>query len=132
MLKQHPTVQSATLQPQSLDLTRLYSTVINPNSLQSNELFANHPVSGANAAVTGPNVQFGQSSAPMQTNIHGSLHVGLPSHSAVQTPYTIVQQIPDLHVGHPAAAGPPLSATQLYELLNSFPQKLTEHYSSGS
>lgn len=55
---------------------------------------------------------------PMQTNLHSSLHVGFPG-TAGQTPYIINQQIPDLHVGHPAPAGPPLSATQLYDLLNS-------------
>ncbi|EFN83513.1 hypothetical protein EAI_15449 [Harpegnathos saltator] len=128
VLKDHQAaVQSVTLQPQDLDVTRLYSTIMNPHP-HSSELFVNHPVNG-NAAVVGPNVvQFGQSSVPMQTNLHSSLHVGFPA-TAVQTPYTVAQQqIPELHVGHPAPAGPPLSATQLYDLLNSFPHKFAEQY----
>lgn len=130
VLKDHQVaVQSATIQPQDLDITRLYSTIINPHP-QSNELLVNHPVN-ENTGVVGPSVmQFGQSSAPMQTNLHSSLHVGFPA-TAVQTPYTVTQQIPELHVGHPAPAGPPLSATQLYDLLNSFPHKLTEQYTPG-
>lgn len=130
ILKDHQTaVQSATIQPQDLDITRLYSTIINPHP-QSNELFMNHPVNG-NTGVVGPSVvQFDQSSMPMQTNLHSSLHVGFPA-TAVQTPYTVTQQIPELHVGHPAPAGPPLSATQLYDLLNSFPHKLAEQYTPG-
>ncbi|XP_032685030.1 alpha-protein kinase 1-like isoform X2 [Odontomachus brunneus] len=120
VLKDHQVaVQSATIQPQDLDVTRLYSTIVNPHP-QSNELFVNHPVNGPSV------MQFGQSSAPMQTNLHSSLHVGFPA-TAVQ-PYTVTQQIPELHVGHPAPAGPPLSATQLYDLLNNFPHKLTEQY----
>lgn len=123
--KEHRTVQQAvTLQPQNLDLTNLYSTAINPHA---NELFVNHPIN-ANTGVAGSNVQFGQ---PMQTNLHSSLHVGFPA-TAIQTPYTIVQQIPDLHVGQSSPAGPPLSATQLYELLNNIPHKLTEQYTPGS
>lgn len=126
-LKEHQTVQPAIFQPQDLDITRLYSIIINNPQPQSNELFANHPVNSDTSQVIGPNVQFGQSNLqmPMQTNLHGSLHVGFPSAAIPQASYAIAQQIPaDLHVGHPAPAGPPLSASQLYDLLNNFPHKL--------
>lgn len=124
-LKEYQTVPPAILQPQDLDVTRLYSIIMN-NPSQSNQLFTNHPLI-SNVDTTGPtNMQFEQSSMPIQ-NLRTSLHVGFPT-TVGQTPYTITQQIPaDLHVGHPAPAGPPLSATQLYELLNKFP----EQYTSG-
>ncbi|KAG7190870.1 hypothetical protein KM043_006931 [Ampulex compressa] len=113
--------------PPELDVTRL-STLVNPE-LQSNEVYLNHP-SSLNTGLIGTNVQLGQANAPMQTNLHSSLHVGFPG-TAGQTPYAINQQIPDFHIGHPAPAGPPLSATQLYDLLTSFPQKVTEQYTAG-
>ncbi|KYM96829.1 hypothetical protein ALC62_12621, partial [Cyphomyrmex costatus] len=126
--KEQQTIQSAIFQPQDLDITKLYSIIINNPQPQSNELFANHPVN-SDTSVLGSNVQFGQSNMPMQTNLHSSLHVGFPS-TAIP-PYTIAQQIPaDLHVGHPAPAGPPLSASQLYDLLNDFPPKLAEQYTT--
>jgi len=130
-VKEYQTVPAAILQPQDLDVTRLYSIIMN-NPSQANQLFANHPVI-SNMDIAGPtNVQFDQSSVPMQTNLRTSLHVGFPA-VASQTPYTVTQQIPaDLHVGHPAPAGPPLSATQLYELLNNFPHKFPEQYTSGN
>ncbi|XP_076240502.1 uncharacterized protein LOC143183013 [Calliopsis andreniformis] len=104
------------------------TTIVN-HDLQSNDVFLNnHP--GTNMGLIGTNIQFGQPNLPMQTNLHSSLHVGFPG-TAGQTPYIINQQIPDLHVGHPAPAGPPLSATQLYDLLNSFPQKVPEQYQTG-
>jgi len=128
-VKEYQTVPSAILQPQDLDVTRLYSIIMN-NPPQSNQPFANHPPV-SNVDITGTNMQFDQSSLPMPTNLRTSLHVGFPV-IASQTPYTVAQQIPaDLHVGHPAPAGPPLSATQLYELLNNFPQKFPEQYTSG-
>lgn len=126
-LKEHQTVQPSIFQPQDLDMTRLYSIIINNPQPQPNELFANHPVNSDTSQVIGSNVQFGQSNMqmPMQTNLHSSLHVGFPSAAIPQAPYAIAQQIPtDLHVGHPAPAGPPLSASQLYDLLNNFPHKL--------
>lgn len=131
-LNEHQTIHpEATHQPQDPDVTRLYSLIINNNPHQSsqfNELFANHAIN-SNA---GSNVQFGQSNMPMQTHLHNSLHVGYPS-TAIQTPYTITQQIPpDFHVGHPVSTGSPLSAMQLYDLLNNFPHKLTEQYTSGN
>ncbi|XP_043249729.1 putative uncharacterized protein DDB_G0271606 [Colletes gigas] len=104
------------------------STIVNPD-LQSNDVYLNnHPAS--NIGLIGTNIQLGQPNLPMQTNLHSSLHVGFPG-TAGQTPYIINQQIPDLHVGHPAPAGPPLSATQLYDLLNSLPQKIPEQYQTG-
>lgn len=135
-LKGHETVQPAILQPQDLDITRLYSYIINNPQPQSNELFANHPIN-TDTSVIGPNViQFGQANLPMQTNLHSSLNVGFPSAAAgiLQAPYTIArQELPaDLHVGHPAPAGPPLSASELYNLLNNFPHQLAEQYAAGS
>ncbi|XP_024877505.1 uncharacterized protein LOC112458234 [Temnothorax curvispinosus] len=135
-LKEHVTVQPAILQPQDLDITRLYSIIINNPQPQSNEFFANHPFNSlSDTSVIGSNVQFGQSSTPMQTNLHSSLNVGFPSTAIPQAPYayTIARQdLPaaDLHVGHPAPAGPPLSASQLYNLLNNFPHKLAERYTT--
>lgn len=97
--------------------------------VKTNDVYLNnHPAS--NIGLIGTNIQLGQPNLPMQTNLHSSLHVGFPG-TAGQTPYIINQQIPDLHVGHPAPAGPPLSATQLYDLLNSFPQKMPEQYQTG-
>lgn len=129
-LKEHATVQPASI-PQELDITRLYSIIINNPQPQSNELFANHPVN-SDMSVIGSNVQFGQSNMPMQTNLHSSLNVGFPSTVIPQAPYAIARQnLPaDLYVGHPAPAGPPLSASQLYNLLNNFP--LAERYTTGS
>ncbi|XP_015432106.1 PREDICTED: probable serine/threonine-protein kinase yakA [Dufourea novaeangliae] len=104
------------------------STIVNPD-LQTNDVYlSNQPAS--NIGLIGTNIQLGQPNLPMQTNLHSSLHVGFPG-TVSQTPYIINQQIPDLHVGHPAPAGPPLSATQLYDLLNSFPQKMPEQYQTG-
>lgn len=129
---EHETVQSVTFQPQDLDIMRLYSIIINNPQPQSNELFTNHPVN-PDTSVIGSSAQFGQSNVPMQANLHGSLNVGFPSAAVPQTPYTIARQdLPaDLHVGHPAPAGPPLSASQLYNLLNNFPHKLAERYTTG-
>lgn len=130
ILKEHQTVQPVSLQPQqSLDVTRLYSTIIDPYA-QSNEILASHPV---NAGIVGSNVQFpGQPDVPMQTNLHSSLHVGFPA-TAVQAPYAVIQQqIPDLRVGHPAVVGSPSSVTQLYDLLNNFPHTLVEQYAPGN
>lgn len=131
-LNEHQTIQPETThhQPQDLDIMRLYSIINNdPHQYsQSNELFANHAVNSN----TGSNVQFGQSNMPIQTNLHSSLHVGFPS-TAIQTPYTVTQQIPaDFHIGHPVSAGSPLSATQFYDLLNNLPPKLAEQYTSGN
>ncbi|XP_011265386.1 uncharacterized protein LOC105256850 [Camponotus floridanus] len=127
-LNEHQNIQPEAIhQAQNLDITRLYSSITNNphQSSQSNELFANHAIN-SNAE---SNVQFGQSNMPMQTNLHSSLHVGFPS-TVIQTPYT-VQQIPaNFHIGHPVSAGSPLSATQLYDLLNNFPQKFAEQYTS--
>ncbi|XP_011869522.1 PREDICTED: uncharacterized protein LOC105562941 [Vollenhovia emeryi] len=133
------TVQPAILRPQDLDVTRLYSIIIN-NPQPSNELFANHPVNSDTRSVVGSNAQFGQSSAnlPMQTNLHSSLNVGFPLTAVPQAPYTadtadtVAQQdLPaDLYVGHPAPAGPPLSSSQLYNLLNNFPHQLAERYTA--
>ncbi|XP_076660266.1 uncharacterized protein LOC143363584 [Halictus rubicundus] len=103
------------------------STIVNPD-LQTNDVYLSQPAS--NIGLIGTNIQLGQPNLPMQTNLHSSLHVGFPE-TAGQTPYIINQQTPDLHVGHPAPAGPPLSATQLYDLLNSFPQKMPEQYPPG-
>lgn len=129
-LNEHQNIQPQAIhQAQNLDITRLYSSITNNphQSSQSNELFANHAIN-SNAE---SNVQFGQSNMPMQTNLHSSLHVGFPS-TVIQTPYT-VQQIPaNFHIGHPVSAGSPLSATQLYDLLNNFPQKFAEQYTSGN
>ncbi|XP_015588469.1 putative uncharacterized protein DDB_G0271606 [Cephus cinctus] len=126
--KDYRTVQPTYFTPE-FDVTRL-STVVSPD-LQTNEVFLNHPP-GSNSGVIGTNLQFdhGQLGNPMQTNLHSSLHVGFPG-TASQAPSAVGHQIPDLHVGHPAPAGPPLSATQLYDLLNSFPQQLTEQYTTG-
>lgn len=108
------------------DSTRV-STIINPE-VQENEVYLNH--SPSNTGLIGTNaIQFGQSSLPMQTNLHSSLSVGFPGTAGQAT--VGGQQLPDLHVGHPAPAGPPLSATQLYDLLNNFPQQLTEQYTTG-
>ena len=112
------------------DATRL--ATLQNSDLQTNELFLNHP-GGVNNLKSGPigtSLQFGQSNTPMQTNLHSSLHVGFPG-TASQAQSSLGQQIPDLHVGHPAAAGPPLSATQLYDLLNSFPPQVNEQYTNG-
>ncbi|KYN40755.1 hypothetical protein ALC56_05066, partial [Trachymyrmex septentrionalis] len=129
--KEQQTIQSVIFQPQDLDTTKLYSIIINNPQPQSNELFANHPVNLDTSALGSNTVQFGQSNMPMQTNLHSSLHVGFPSTAIPQIPYAIAQQIPeDLHVGHPAPAGPPLSASQLYNLLNNFPAKLAEQYTT--
>lgn len=138
-LKEHDIVQPAIFRhPQDLDISRLYSIIINNPQPQSNELFANHPPAirdHSDTSVTSSNipVEFAQSNMPVQTNLHSSLHVGFPSTAIPQPSYTIAQQIPaDLHVGHPAPAGPPLSASQLYDLLNNnFPHKLTERYTTG-
>ncbi|XP_076278674.1 uncharacterized protein LOC143208282 isoform X2 [Lasioglossum baleicum] len=118
-----------TVQPTFLtqDFAAGVSTVVNPD-LQTNDVYLNQPAS--NIGLIGTNIQLDQPNLPMQTNLHSYLHVGFPE-TAGQTPYIINQQIPDLHVGHPAPAGPPLSATQLYDLLNSFPQKMPEQYPSG-
>lgn len=131
--KQQQTIQSAIFQPQDLDTTKLYSIIINNPQPQSKELFANHPMNSlSDTSVLDSNVQFGQSNMPMQTNLHSSLHVGFPSTAIPQIPYAIAQKIPaDLHVGHPAPAGPPLSVPQLYNLLNNFPPKLAERYTTG-
>lgn len=132
-LSEHQTIQlpETTRQPLDLDIMRLYSIINNNNNphqafSQSNELFAVNPNTGST------NVQFGQSNVPMQTNLHSSLHVGFPS-TAIQTPYTITQQIPaDFQTGHPVSAPEtPMSATQFYDLLNKFPPKFTEQYTSG-
>lgn len=134
-LKEHAIVQPNVLRPQELvnDITRLYSIIINNPQSQSNELFANHPVN-LDTSVVGSNVQFGQLNVPLQTNLHSSLNIGFPSTVIPQAPsYTAVarQDLPaDLHVGHPAPAGPPLSASQLYDLLNNFPRKLAERYTT--
>ncbi|XP_011313035.1 putative mediator of RNA polymerase II transcription subunit 26 [Fopius arisanus] len=115
------------------------------SDIQSNELYLNHPQI-SRAGVVGTNIQFGQSNVPMQTNLHSSLHVGFPGtgQGQQQSGHVVFpgtgqaqqdirggQQAPDLHVGHPAAAGPPLSATQLYDLLNSFPQSFDEQYAGA-
>lgn len=122
--KEYQTVLPTFLPPEFATL----STLVNPD-LQTNDVYLNnHPAS--NIGLIGTNIQLGQPNLPMQTNLHSSLHVGFPG-TAAQTPYIINQQIPDLHVGHPAPAGPPLSATQLYDLLNSFPQKMPEQYQTG-
>lgn len=122
--KEYQTVLPTFLPPDFATL----STLVNPD-LQTNDVYLNnHPAS--NIGLIGTNIQLGQPNLPMQTNLHSSLHVGFPG-TAGQTPYIINQQIPDLHVGHPAPAGPPLSATQLYDLLNSFPQKMPEQYQTG-
>lgn len=130
-LNEHQTIQpEAAHQPQDPDITRLYSIIINNphQSSQFNELFANHAIN-LNA---GSNVQLGQSNMPMQTNLHNSYPVGFPS-TAIQIPYTTTQQIPaDFHIGHPVSTGSPLSTMQLYDLLNNFPHKLTEQYTSGN
>ena len=110
------------------DSTRL-STAVNPE-LQVNEVYLNH-VPASNTGLIGSNIiNFGQSNLPMQTNLQSSLAVGFPG-TASQAASVEGQQLPDLHVGHPAPAGPPLSATQLYDLLNTFPQQLTEQYTTG-
>lgn len=128
ILNEHQTIQpEAIYQPQNLDITRLYSIITKPHQFsQSNEFFAN-PAINSNAE---SNVQFGQSNMPMHTNLHSSLNVGFPS-TVIQTPYT-VQQIPaNFHTGHAVSAGSPLSTTQLYDLLNNFPHKFAEQYTSG-
>ncbi|XP_072761036.1 uncharacterized protein [Anoplolepis gracilipes] len=123
-LNEYHTIQPETThRHQDLDITRLYSIIIN-NPHQSNELFENHVVN-SNA---GSNIQFGQSNMPMQTNLHSSLHVGFPS---TASPYTVTQQIPaNFYIDHPVSAESPLSAMQLYDLLNNFPHKLAEQYTS--
>lgn len=134
--KEHAAVQPAIPRSQELinDITRLYSIIINNPQPRSNELLANHPIN-SDTSVIGSNAQFGQSNMPMQTNLRSSLNVGFPSTVIPQAPYTTVarQDLPaDLHVGHPAPAGPPLSASQLYDLLNNFPHELAERYTTGS
>ncbi|XP_012535975.1 uncharacterized protein LOC105836469 isoform X2 [Monomorium pharaonis] len=134
-LKDYETAQPDIFQPQDLDISRLYSIIINNPQPQSNELFANHPAiqDNSDTSIIGSTVSiepFGQSNIPMQTNLHSSLHVGFPATGIPQTPYTIAQQIPaDLHVDQPAP-GSPLSASQLYSLLNNFPHKLAERYTT--
>ncbi|KAL0132801.1 hypothetical protein PUN28_000487 [Cardiocondyla obscurior] len=123
-LKERETAQPVVFPPQDLDMTKLYSIIINNPQPQPNELFVNRPVN------LDPNVQLGQSNVPMQTNLHSSLNVGFPPTVISQTPYTVMRQdLPvDLHVGHPAPAGPPLSALELYNLLNNLPHNLAEQY----
>lgn len=105
------------------------SSAVNPE-VQANEVYLNHaPVSNTGLIGTN-NVQFGQANIPMQTNLHSSLAVGFPG-TASQATAVGGHQLPDLHVGHPAPAGPPLSAPQLYDLLNSLPQQLSEQYTNG-
>ncbi|XP_033212625.1 putative uncharacterized protein DDB_G0288537 [Belonocnema kinseyi] len=124
-IKDYHTVPPAYYTPE-YDSKRV-STIINPE-VQANEVYLNH--SPSNTGLIGTNtIQFGQLSLPMQTNLHSSLSVGFPGTASQVT--VGGQQLPDLHVGHPAPAGPPLSATQLYDLLNHFPQQLTEQYTSG-
>ncbi|XP_023289284.1 transcription factor SPT20 homolog [Orussus abietinus] len=125
--KDYRTVQPTFFTPE-FHMSQL-STIVNPD-LQTNELYMSHPPMPPTGLI-GSNMQFGQQNMPMQTNLHSSLHVGFPGTGAGQVPLSIGHQIPDLHVGHPASAGPPLSATQLYDLLNSFPQQLTEQYTAG-
>ncbi|KYN29451.1 hypothetical protein ALC57_01118 [Trachymyrmex cornetzi] len=125
--KEQQTIQSVIFQPQDLDTTKLYSIIINNPQPQSNELFANHPVNSDTSVLGSNTVQFGQSNMPMQTNLHSSLHVGFPSTVIPQIPYAIAQQIPEDHL---APAGPPLSVSQLYSLLNNFPPKLAERYTT--
>ncbi|XP_046741682.1 myb-like protein Q isoform X2 [Diprion similis] len=91
-------------------------------SAQNGDVFAAVP---SNTALVG----FGQSNGAMQTNLHSSLHVGFPG-QGVAPQSTDQQRSPELHVGHPAPADPPLSANQLYDLLNSFPQQLGDQYSA--
>lgn len=107
--------------PTSFDvvqLTRQQQQQISGNDLQTNEIF------------------LGQSSMnpmPMQTNLHSSLHFGFEQSPSGQDPGA------ELHVGHPAAAaGPPqpplqpqLSATQFYDLLNTFSPQMPNQYSPG-
>ena len=126
-IKDYHTIPPAYYTPE-FDSTRI-STVINPE-VQANEVYLSH-ASPSNTGLIGTNtIQFGQSSLPMQTNLQSSLSVGFPG-TASQVTSVGGQQLPDLHVGHPAPAGPPLSATQLYDLLNNFPQRLTEQYTTG-
>lgn len=128
-LKEYQTIPPA-LQLQNLDIRKLYSIIMN-NPLQSNQLFTNHPIISSMDTTRSTNVEFDQSSVPMQTNLHTSLHVGFPA-TASQTPYAITQQIPtDLHVGHSTPAGSPLSGTEFYELLNNISYKLPEQHILG-
>lgn len=102
------------------------SKIATESGFQSDEPYVkNQPA--LNTGLDEASAQFG--GASMQTNLHSSLHVGFPG-SAMQAPSASSNQATDLHVGHPAPAGPPLSASQLYDLLNSFPQ-ITEQYASG-
>lgn len=130
-LKEHRTLNPTVSQSQNLDVAKLYSFLLNNPHQQSDYFLANQPIQ-SNTDVIQPNVQFVHSNVPpIQTPLHSSLHVGFPS---VQTPYTTTQQVPgDLH-GHSTLTGPfsaPLSATQLYDLLNTSPHNANQ-YSSGN
>ncbi|KAK0168052.1 hypothetical protein PV327_001891 [Microctonus hyperodae] len=122
--------------PAEFDSSRLVSSGPTPD-VQTNELYLNHPPVSRSGMID-TNMKFGHSNIPMQTNLQSSLHVGFPG-SGAQAPSMsqsqmsdihVGHQAPDLHVGHPAASGPPLSANQLYDLLNSFPQPLVEQYTT--
>ncbi|CAB0044898.1 unnamed protein product [Trichogramma brassicae] len=58
-------------------------------------------------------------------NLHSTMHVGGVSSSGSSSGDSQQQ---DLHVGQPVAGGPTISATKLYEVLNAFPQQLTDQY----
>lgn len=105
------------------------SSAMNPE-VQANEIYLSHaPVSNTGLIGTN-NMPFEQANIPMQTNLHSSLAVGFPG-TASQATSVGSHQLPDLHVGHPAPVGPPLSAPQLYDLLNSLPQQISEQYTNG-
>lgn len=93
---------------------------------QANDVYVNHPSSSGISRST--QQQQHESSPSMQANLHSSMHVGGLS-SAAQQQQQQQQSAADLHVGQPAAAGPPMSAAKLYEVLNTFPAQLTDQYS---
>lgn len=131
-IKDYHTISPNYFTPE-FESTRI-SSVHNPE-VQANEIYLSHtPISNSvnQIGTNNNNNPFGQGNIPMQTNLHSSLAVGFPGTASQATSIGGGhQQLPDLHVGHPAPIGPPLSAPQLYDLLNSLPQQLSEQYTNG-
>uniref|UniRef100_A0ABD2W2A9 Uncharacterized protein n=1 Tax=Trichogramma kaykai TaxID=54128 RepID=A0ABD2W2A9_9HYME len=111
------------------DSAAQYAAVLQEQQLQANDVYANHPSSSlSRSSQQQQQQQDSDADSSASMNLHSTMHVGGVSSSGSSSGDSQSSGQQDLHVGQPVAGGPTISATKLYEVLNAFPQQLTDQY----
>ncbi|XP_011505465.1 PREDICTED: putative uncharacterized protein DDB_G0271606 [Ceratosolen solmsi marchali] len=102
------------------------SSDIEQQQTGENNVYLNHSPTPT-SSLTNSHSSSIEPSTSMQTNLHRSMHVGVsgPGTAISQPTYTS-----DLHEDFTNPDEPSIPTAKLYELLNSFPRQLRDHYTS--